>query len=49
MHGDYDPELLLRWLQAGILGRKMRRYSRDNPAMGKEPWNYDAEITKTMS
>lgn len=48
MHGHYDPELSLRWLQFGIFSPIMRLHSSDNPFMGKEPWNYDAVTTKTM-
>lgn len=49
MHGSYDPELSLRWLQFGVFSPIMRLHSSDNPFMGKEPWQYDLETDKSMT
>lgn len=49
MHGKYDPELALRWLQFGVFSPIMRLHSSDNQFMGKEPWNYDSETEQIMT
>ncbi|TLQ49228.1 alpha-xylosidase [Lacticaseibacillus casei] len=49
MHGHYDPELSLRWLQFGVFSPIMRLHSSDNPFMGKEPWNYDEVTAEIMT
>ena len=38
MHGAYDPELLVRWVQFGTFSPVMRLHSSNNPFMNKEPW-----------
>ncbi|GEP19308.1 glycoside hydrolase family 31 protein [Pediococcus argentinicus] len=45
MHGRYNAELSLRWMQFGVFSPVLRLHSSDNLFMGKEPWNYD-EITR---
>lgn len=48
MHGVYDGELALRWLQFGVFSPILRLHSSNNIFMGKEPWNYDATIEPVM-
>lgn len=49
MHGVYDPQLSLRWLQFGVFSPIMRLHSSDNIFMGKEPWNYDEATHQAMN
>jgi len=48
MHGAYDAELSLRWLQLGVFSPILRLHSSSNPFMSKEPWNYPTEIATMM-
>ena len=48
MHGSYDPELSLRWLQFGVFSPILRLHSSNNPFMEKEPWTYPIGIADIM-
>lgn len=48
MHGTYDGELALRWLQLGVFSPILRLHSSRNPFMSKEPWRYAAEYATPM-
>lgn len=47
--GARDDELYLRWLQFGAFSPIMRLHSTSNDLLGKEPWNYPAEIADYAS
>lgn len=49
MCGYRDDELTARWVQLGVFSPIMRLHSSNNPFLGKEPWNYEAEYEKSMS
>lgn len=42
--GRHNDELYLRWLQFGIFSPVNRLHSTKNKPLGKEPWNYSAEV-----
>lgn len=48
MHGAYDAELSLRWLQLGVFSPILRLHSSSNPFMSKEPWHYPAAVATEM-
>ena len=48
MHGSFDPELFVRWVQFGTFSPVMRLHSSNNPFMNKEPWTYSAEKTEIL-
>lgn len=48
MHGAYDAELSLRWLQLGVFSPILRLHSSSNPFMSKEPWNYPEAVASQM-
>lgn len=48
MHGAYDPELTVRWVQFGTFSPVMRLHSSSNPFMNKEPWMFPPAEAETM-
>jgi len=48
MHGTYDAELSLRWLQLGVFSPILRLHSSSNPFMSKEPWRYPSNVAALM-
>jgi len=48
MHGAFDPELTVRWVQFGTFSPVMRLHSSNNPFMNKEPWMFSTEKAEIM-
>ena len=48
MHGAYDPELTVRWIQFGVFSPVLRLHSSNNPFMNKEPWTFSPEKAEIM-
>lgn len=48
MHGYYDEELSLRWIQYGVFSPINRLHSSKSPFSSKEPWHYSSSIKQIM-
>lgn len=48
MRGYRDEELTARWVQYGVFSPINRLHSDPNIFMGKEPWNFNAIVEKSM-
>ncbi len=49
MQGSRDDELALRWVQFGVFSPIMRLHSTCNEFYGKEPWNFNMAVEKSMT
>ena len=43
MHGSYDPELTVRWVQFGVFSPVLRLHSSNSIFLEKEPWTFPVE------